>query len=840
MEAADSCVERTGNSSENEYSTPEEWEKLVSRWDDRFVQVCKTHPILDTENIDRYVNRTVTDRSALRAIIASVTETRRRMVATSIVESNGLVRHQIESFDRFMDYYLPKIIHENSTTFADSESTGRRHVLNFGNIVITKPSFKESTGINRYIYPWECRMRTLTYECSVLCDVKYTVFDISNVGKTELQTRGQNCAGLPLCETRISRETLICQIPCMLRSKYCHLRNSPYTNNECPLDPGGIFVINGNDKVIISQEKMRTNYPCVFAGKNLSKHKYVCEVRSCHETKMRSTSTVYIHVGSHQSTNNSSLTMDSEIVVNLPFIKKEKKFYPIPLIIIYRLLGVSSTDEMMRHILEHTTRRLPDQEMERLLRSILQNDLYNMPHQELCDWLGREGTNETTKEKRVKYVEHILSNEFFPHIGLDRSPETIQNKVFYFSYCVYKLCSVYLGRRNPDDKDHNANKRVETAGVLYAMLLRPLFRTMLKQASKTIKRDVDSGKVVNVAAVIGHKRITSSFKYAMNTGNWGPQKGGSKATGVAQIHNHMTVTSGLSNLRKLNTPFNKEGKMPKLRQLHISNWRIKDPAETPEGNACVSKDSEILLADGQSTAPICELNESVQVTTVDPNRRVEEATSIFDIFEEDPTKVGKKMYEIRTICDRTIRATEDHPFFTREGRLFANQLSMGSRVLIRPTEKRCPDPNLDTNRRYLFKIVSLHDLTDSWSIYLFPKGKNSFLHSSEILCQQLKQLEIRHTLSVMHDGSFQIVILLDSDREVRHFYDRIEYYCEIYLDRRDYYLSEYFAYKKHTREQGSTQVRIYFILLYFFKSNRFEKRKKKEKIDFFSLLLSLA
>jgi DNA-directed RNA polymerase II subunit RPB2 len=32
--------------------------------------------------------------------------------------------------------------------------------------------------------------------------------------------------------------------------------------NECPLDPGGYFVINGSEKVLIAQEKMADNMVC--------------------------------------------------------------------------------------------------------------------------------------------------------------------------------------------------------------------------------------------------------------------------------------------------------------------------------------------------------------------------------------------------------------------------------------------------------------------------------------------------------------------------------------------------------------------------------------------------
>lgn len=52
--------------------------------------------------------------------------------------------------------------------------------------------------------------------------------------------------------------------------------------NECPLDPGGYFVINGSEKVLIAQEKMATNTVYVFSMKD-GKYVYKTECRSCLE-----------------------------------------------------------------------------------------------------------------------------------------------------------------------------------------------------------------------------------------------------------------------------------------------------------------------------------------------------------------------------------------------------------------------------------------------------------------------------------------------------------------------------------------------------------------------------
>ena len=58
-------------------------------------------------------------------------------------------------------------------------------------------------------------------------------------------------------------KTFVGKIPIMLRSTYCllsGLNDRDLTElNECPLDPGGYFIINGSEKVLVAQEKMATN-----------------------------------------------------------------------------------------------------------------------------------------------------------------------------------------------------------------------------------------------------------------------------------------------------------------------------------------------------------------------------------------------------------------------------------------------------------------------------------------------------------------------------------------------------------------------------------------------------
>ena len=70
----------------------------------------------------------------------------------------------------------------------------------------------------------------------------------------------------------------------MLRSNFCLLHDLEadyqYELNECPLDQGGYFIINGSEKVLIAQERMAANHIYVFAKAQPSPVNFLAEIRS--------------------------------------------------------------------------------------------------------------------------------------------------------------------------------------------------------------------------------------------------------------------------------------------------------------------------------------------------------------------------------------------------------------------------------------------------------------------------------------------------------------------------------------------------------------------------------
>lgn len=512
-------------------------------------------------------------------------ESELKQVVASFVDTNTLVRHQIESFDHFMNVLVPHIIYENSDIIVESKKNKVRHEIRFKNVMIQEPRIKESNGESRKIYPHECRARSVTYQCSIFVDVEHLVYAIENETSSEDENDEEEQLALGsktevgkttlrLIQNNYYREIKIGKIPTMVQSQFCNLSNSDSIARECPYDWGGYFIMNGTEKVIISQERMRINYPYILAQKAKSKYAYVCEVRSCHESKLRSTSTLYVYITGGKGFNN------PEIFVRVPFVD----FY-IPLIVIFKILGFNSMNEIFNLILDSVSS--DDIQLINLVKSLIENDIYDNSVDKLYNFIGKMGTKEPVEEKRIKAIDHIFGNEFLPHIGLERDRECLTKKAIYLGFIVKLLCLTHLGRKGfePDDRDHYKTKRIETTGKLMGNQKRYLWRAFMRNVSTGIKKSVDSTGNVDVVDIIEKRKekITTGLKYALSTGKWGPQKGGSPQTGVAQIHSPMTLASCLSNKRRINTHIHKEGKLPRSRQLHLSHWAKVCASQTPEG-----------------------------------------------------------------------------------------------------------------------------------------------------------------------------------------------------------------------------------------------------------------
>uniref|UniRef100_G1Q9D0 DNA-directed RNA polymerase subunit beta n=1 Tax=Myotis lucifugus TaxID=59463 RepID=G1Q9D0_MYOLU len=519
------------------------------------------------------------------------------IVISSYFDEKGLVRQQLDSFDEFIQVSVQRIVEDAPPIDLQAEAqhaSGEveeppRYSLKFEQIYLSKPTYWERDGAPSPLMPNEARLRNLTYSAPLYVDITKTV---TKKGQEQLQTQYQ--------------KTCIGKIPIMLRSTYCLLNGLTDRDlcelNECPLDPGGYFIINGSEKVLIAQEKMATNTVYVFAKKD-SKYAYTGECRSCLENSSRPTSTIWVSMLARGGQGAKKSAIGQRIVATLPFIKQD-----VPIIIVFRALGFVSD----RDILEHIIYDFEDPEMLDMVKPSLDEAFVIQEQNVALNFIGSRGAKPgVTKEKRIKYAKEVLQKEMLPHVGVSDFCET--KKAYFLGYMVHRLLLAALGRRELDDRDHYGNKRLDLAGPLLAFLFRGLFKNLLKEVRIYAQKFIDRGKDFNLELAIQTRIIADGLKYSLATGNWGDQRKAHQArAGVSQVLNRLTFASTLSHLRRLNSPIGRDGKLAKPRQLHNTSWGMVCPAETPEGHAVGLVKNLALMAYisvGSQPSPILEFLE---------------------------------------------------------------------------------------------------------------------------------------------------------------------------------------------------------------------------------------
>jgi DNA-directed RNA polymerase beta subunit len=495
-------------------------------------------------------------------------------------QENSLVKHQIESFNDFVLRKIDEIIEGfnpieiHHQYIPECEKFKYKLNVNITNPVLSKPIIYEKDGSTKIMTPNDARLRNFSYASPLNVDIEVhaQTFD-EETGEYSLDIKKINNINLG-------------KIPIMVNSRYCVLNSHPdcANINQCRYDVGGYFVINGNEKVVVSQDRICENKTHVFTNTKQTAFSHIAEIRSVSENKfgVPKTTTLKMSAKSNQ--------FGRYIRVNIHHIKHD-----LPLFILFRALGVESD----RSILEFIVFDTGDPKNEVIMRELVgtmdeatgilssRDALEYMSKYLQINGYPREMLQ--NKGQRLEIIRTILQKEFLPHVGPD-----FRKKALYLGYMVNKLVHCYLGLWELDDRDSYINKRVDSPGVLMANLFRQYFGKMVKDMKNMVSKEINSGSwkamgkfsgvinKVNIYKIIKNTVIESGMKFALATGNWGIKSNKNKQ-GVAQVLNRMTYNATLSHLRRINTPIEKTGKLVQPRKLHSTQWGYVCPAETPEG-----------------------------------------------------------------------------------------------------------------------------------------------------------------------------------------------------------------------------------------------------------------
>ncbi|KAK9764200.1 DNA-directed RNA polymerase III complex subunit Rpc2, partial [Basidiobolus ranarum] len=156
----------------------------------------------------------------------------------AFLKVKGLVKQHIDSFNYFINVDLNKILKANEKVTSDVDPN---FYLKYTGIRVGKPERTDPHAVNLEYTPHECRLRDLTYSTNIYVDVEYVR------GRQLVRRRGVPIGRMPI----------------MLRSSHCVLSGKDEAELakmcECPLDPGGYFIVKGTEKVILVQEQLSKN-----------------------------------------------------------------------------------------------------------------------------------------------------------------------------------------------------------------------------------------------------------------------------------------------------------------------------------------------------------------------------------------------------------------------------------------------------------------------------------------------------------------------------------------------------------------------------------------------------
>ena len=501
-------------------------------------------------------------------------------------ESNKTIinKHHFESYHDFLENKLNEILNDNSNVFK-IESSNKVISVKFSNIQFKKPLSDNGEPL----IPNECRLKNLNYFLDVIVTVTINIKDT-----------------IPI----IINDFEFCKLPIQVLSKQCNLHDylenkssndykyELYNKGECINELGGYFIINGKEKVIISQERLAYNK--LYTHKD-PKYILITEVKSQKRNSFIPARNTYVKLKNVRTKKKNLLNVEEEgnvieeevtdvfnddddlntvkekvsninIYVSFPGVKD------IPLFIIFRAFGYESDKIIYDFILRDL---LPCNKYkgENNINIFNENsEIYN----NFCNYLEdtrkdslpivdknssldyiysrleqslKLSTNSSVDNKRKRVINLLFSN-FLPH------QTNILSKCMYLGYMTYNLLKIYIGYEPISNRDTYEYKQVETSGYLLSSLFREYYVKFKNNAIHKINQKMDlapqtikdiyisnNNKEIKNLFFIGRNNIiTDGFLRAFK-GNWG----------VRDVQKTLTTENMSESINRDAFSFNKEG-----------------------------------------------------------------------------------------------------------------------------------------------------------------------------------------------------------------------------------------------------------------------------------------
>ncbi|XP_064594783.1 DNA-directed RNA polymerase III subunit RPC2-like [Liolophura sinensis] len=459
----------------------------------------------------------------------------------AFLKVKGLVKQHIDSFNYFVNIEIKNIMKANEKISSDADPM---FYMKYLNIYVGSPDVEEGFNITKPVSPHECRLRDMTYSAPITVDIEYT--------------RGNQ---------RIVRKGLpIGRMPIMLRSSNCVLAGKSPAEfaklNECPMDPGGYFIVKGCEKVILIQEQLSKNRMIVDIDK---KGNVECSVTSStHEVKSKT----YVSVkhGKYYLRHN-TFTDD------------------IPVAIAFKAMGIECDQEIVQMIgCEEDVLDAVSPCLEECHRAQVFSQLQALKYigskvRPRRMWGG-------PKKTKLEEAREVLHTTVLSHVPVNQW--NFKAKATYLALMTRRVVLTQKNTAKLDDKDYYGNKRLELAGQLLSLLFEDLFKKFNAELKKIADQTIPKPRAAQFD-IVKHMRqdqITNGLVNAISTGNWSIKRFKMDRAGVTQVLSRLSYISALGMMTRISSQFEKTRKVSGPRSLQPSQWGMLCPSDTPEGEAC--------------------------------------------------------------------------------------------------------------------------------------------------------------------------------------------------------------------------------------------------------------
>ena len=461
-----------------------------------------------------------------------------------------------------------------------------------------KPIIYNKDSDDKFMYPNEARLKNFTYAFTIHydVDVDFTLYLPLNDGSNKYKIEKYS--------TTIEK-IYLGKFPIMLRSNLCILNGlTPEVRNnmgEDPSDLGGYFIIDGKEKVIVSQEKFADNMLYIQKDPN-DLVSYSAKIRSVSEDASKPVRTLVVKI-----IKETSVISNQQIVVSIPNVRKD-----IPLFIVMRAFGILSDKDIIEHILLDLNKY---SHYFSSLRPSVHDAGFIFTQNAALKYIAT-----FTKGKTISHAMQILMNYFLPHIG----ELNFKEKAHYLGYITKRLLMVAMNESQPTNRDSYVFKRIEIPGTLiydlfkeyYTLQQNDIFLQLDKEYFYSVKKNANSYQnrdfmnliAENQSKIFSNRIVENGFKKAFK-GDWGAESH-TKKIGALQDLNRLSFFGTMAQMRKANTPIGSDGaKIVGPRHINSTQWGIFCPIHSPDGgNVGLHKHFSILthITKKQSGYPFIE------------------------------------------------------------------------------------------------------------------------------------------------------------------------------------------------------------------------------------------